>query len=103
MTGDKDLASNAGKMACYNSISEKIDNYGTQIEFKNCKKGNIELFENSVVGNYHLKAGCIALNMGENIIEIDGNTIDLFDYTDMDYTDRVKDCTMGRRCLRTQE
>ena len=94
LTGDKDLASNAGKMACYNSISEKIDNYGTQIEFKNCKKGNIELFENSVVGNYHLKAGCIALNMGENIIEIDGNTIDLFDYTDMDYTDRVKDCTV---------
>ena len=32
--------------------------------------------------------------MGENIIEIDGNTIDLFDYTDMDYTDRVKDCTV---------
>lgn len=94
LTGDKDLASNAGKMACYNSISERIDNYGTQIEFKNCKKGNIELFENSVVGNYHLKAGCIALNMGENIIEIDGNTIDLFDYTDMDYTDRVKDCTV---------
>lgn len=94
LTGDKDLASNAGKMACYNSISEKIDNYGTQIEFKNCKKGNIVLFENSVVGNYHLKAGCIALNMGENIIEIDGNTIDLFDYTDMDYTDRVKDCTV---------
>lgn len=94
LTGDKDLASNAGKMTCYNSISEKIDNYGTQIEFKNCKKGDITLFENSVGGNYHLKAECIALNMGENIIEIDGNTIDLFDYTDMDYTDRVKDCTV---------
>ena len=26
--------------------------------------------------------------------QIDGNTIDLFDYTDMDYTDRVKDCTV---------
>lgn len=35
------------------------------------------------------------VNMGLNIIEkTDGQTINLFEYTDMDYTDRIKDCTI---------
>lgn len=45
--------------------------------------------------NYRLKGLPFSINMGQNIIyEADGKTVkvDLFDYTDMDFTDRIKDC-----------
>lgn len=47
--------------------------------------------------NYRLKGLPFSINMGQNIIyEADGKTVkvDLFDYTDMDFTDRIKDCTI---------
>lgn len=47
--------------------------------------------------NYRLKGLPFSINMGQNrIYEADGKTVmvDLFDYTDMDFTDRIKDCTI---------
>lgn len=47
--------------------------------------------------NYRLKGLPFSINMGQNLIyEADGKTVkvDLFDYTDMDFTDRIKDCTI---------
>lgn len=95
LTGNKDLASNGGKMTCYNSISENITNSSNgNVQFENCQRGTTALFENYAEGNFHLRTGSVALNMGENMVEIGGDIIDLFDFTDMDFTDRVKDCTV---------
>lgn len=102
LLGDKNYANIGGnsKMRCYNSITETLPNnnqYGSgsqYIKFTDCQTGTTAMFENLDSGNYRLKAGAVALNMGLETIEIYNNIIHLSEYTDMDYTDRVKDCTI---------
>lgn len=102
MIGNYDIAvSNSGVIECHNTLSSSITNVGTSvgtqpraIEYYNSKVyASTDLFEDYVGANYRLN-GTAGLNMGENMPIIDGDTIDLFDYTDMDFTDRIKDCTI---------
>ena len=93
LNGNKDAASNGGKMECFNSILENITST-SNVTFTNCKTGTIDLFSDYNSGNYRLKINSIALNMGENAPEIENNIIDLSIYTDMDFTNRIKDCTI---------
>ena len=93
MTGNVDVALNGGTMACYNSIASSITNQGN-LTFTNCRAVNNanDLFVDYANDNFRLKSNAIALNMGEDLPEIDGVTIDLSQYTDMDFTARIKDC-----------
>lgn len=92
--GNKDAASNGGKMECFNSILENITNTNN-VTFTNCRIGNTgNLFSDYNNKNYRLKINSIALNIGENIPKIENNIINLSDYTDMDFTNRIKDCTI---------
>lgn len=93
LNGNKDAASNGGKMECFNSILENITST-SNVTFTHCKTGTIDLFSDYTNGNYRLKLNSIALNMGENAPEIENNIIDLSIYTDMDFTNRIKDCTI---------
>ena len=56
----------------------------------------MNLFESYSGGNYRLQANAAeAINVGENIAtDLNNNIVDLFDYTDMDFTARIKDCTV---------
>lgn len=99
LVGYDDAAANGGAMDCYNSIfgvkpSNKSEG-SASIGFINCDGGTTDnLFANYAEGNYRLKANAIALNKGENIPVVNGVEIDLAEYTDMDFTDRIKDCTI---------
>lgn len=101
--GDENVAAQNGEMVCYNSIVERIPdsgaygNPGKRVRFVNCQTGTNSIFEGYGVGNYRLAgngAGSIAINRGENEPVIGGETYFLMDYTDMDFTARIKDCTI---------
>lgn len=99
LVGYDDAAANGGAMDCYNSIFGVIPSNqsggSASIGFINCDGGTTDnLFANYAEGNYRLKANAIALNKGENIPVVNGVEIDLAEYTDMDFTDRIKDCTI---------
>ena len=94
LNGNKDAASNGGQMECFNSILESIEST-TNVTFTNCKPGKASsLFSDYDGGNYRLAPSSIALNMGEDEPVINKDTIYLSDFTDMDFTDRIKDCTI---------
>ncbi len=98
MIGNANIAvSNSGVIKCYNTLTSSINSVGTApraIEYYESKAlSTTNIFVDYNAGNYRLN-GTEGLNMGENIPVIDGKTIDLFDYTDMDFTDRIKDCTI---------
>lgn len=101
--GDENVAAQNGEMVCYNSIVERIPdsgaygNPGKRVRFVNCQIGTTSIFEGYGVGNYRLDGdgdGSIAINRGENEPVIGGETYYLMDYTDMDFTARIKDCTI---------
>ena len=104
LKGKADAAAENGIMKCYNSILGEIgegeDYVGEKggVEFdKTCNAmENIDdIFVDYASGNFRLKpTAAIAINKGKNEPEIDDKPISLFDYTDMDFTDRVKDCTV---------
>lgn len=109
-TGNKDVASNAGVINCYNSIFERTDNAGsgtTRVVYdQSCTSLSLlgfnsntyrNIFNNYTGGDYRINgasAGSIAINSGNNEPVINGETYFLMDYTDMDFTDRIKDCTI---------
>lgn len=102
--GNADVVVQNGTITCYNSIFNNTNNgngYGSQgkrVEFVDCVDGvTTSIFENYVAGNYRLDGdgdGSIAINRGENEPVIDGEIYYLMDYTDMDFTARIKDCTI---------
>lgn len=102
--GNADVVVQNGTITCYNSIFNNTNNgngYGSQgkrVEFVDCVDGvTTSIFENYVAGNYRIAgdgAGSIAINRGENEPVIGGETYFLMDYTDMDFTARIKDCTI---------
>lgn len=99
LVGYDDAAANGGAMDCYNSIfgvqPSNQSKGSASIGFINCDGGTTDnLFANYAEGNYRLKANAIALNKGENIPVVNGVEIVLAEYTDMDFTDRIKDCTI---------
>ena len=102
--GNADVVVQNGTITCYNSIFNNTNNgngYGSQgkrVEFVDCVDGvTTSIFENYVAGNYRIAgngAGSIAINRGNNEPVIGGETYFLMDYTDMDFTARIKDCTI---------
>lgn len=102
LIGNKDVASQQGYINCYNSIFETKSNAaatGAGITYDNsCITSTASaLFEVASAtlssANYRL-TDMTAANFGENTPVVNGKTINLFDYTDMDFTDRIKDCTV---------
>lgn len=100
--GNADVGSNNGIIECYNSIFSSTNNVGSgdkRVTYdSSCLSGaNTGIFEGAAYGNYRIDgdgAGSIAINRGENEPVIDGETYFLMDYTDMDFTARIKDCTI---------
>lgn len=94
-----DVATSGGSIYCYNSIfgndPKDVSGTGKKVQFSNCQKGTTAMFKDitSTLKNYRLN-GSLGVNIGENTPVINGETINLFDYTDMDFTDRIKDCTV---------
>lgn len=91
--GYGDVAHYQGIIYAYNSVfgNDPVDK--GNIKFTNCYKYDTSMFVDHERKNYRLN-GTYGLNIGENMPTINGETIDLFDYTDMDFTDRIKDCTV---------
>lgn len=100
--GNADVGSNNGIIECYNSIFSSTNNVGSgdkRVTYdSSCLSGaNTSIFEGAAYGNYRIAgngAGSIAINRGENEPVIGGETYFLMDYTDMDFTARIKDCTI---------
>lgn len=98
--GNADIAiANEGIIECHNSIlGENINNVyqssgEIQISYNDCSVQNNTIFENYDEDNYRLN-GTAGINTGNDMPIINGETIDLSVYTDMDFTDRIKDCTV---------
>lgn len=100
--GNADVGSNNGIIECYNSIFSSTNNVGSgdkRVTYdSSCLSGaNTSIFEGAAYGNYRIDgdgAGSIAINRGNNEPVIGGETYFLMDYTDMDFTARIKDCTI---------
>lgn len=99
LTGSDDIAvSNKGVINCFNTItSDTKDHYINEnkgIHYVNSMSvtdvGTI--FKDVPNKDFRLKAGSPALNMGDDAPVVDSATIYLEYYTDMDFTDRIKDC-----------
>ena len=116
--GNKNIGAQQGNINLYSCLldteTEKITEGKVTITYQN---GCINYTDNTITGanltwsgifenvnendfsssNYRLKGLPFSINMGQNqIYDLDGETVkvDLFDYTDMDFTDRIKDCTV---------
>lgn len=116
--GNKNIGAQQGNINLYSCLLdtklETISNNRVKITYQN---GCINYTDNTITGanltwsgifvnvnendfsssNYRLKGLSFSINMGLNqIYDLDGETVkvDLFDYTDMDFTDRIKDCTV---------
>ena len=101
--GNKNVAAQEGNINCYYSIFESLQNVSRPdrsiIYDRSCEIGNTGIFVNPVsdmsYANFRLKStATVALNKGVNEPEVNGKVIDLSDYTDMDFTARIKDCTV---------
>ncbi|MGM9805526.1 MAG: hypothetical protein ACI3Z7_03725, partial [Candidatus Aphodosoma sp.] len=94
---DANVASHQGNIVSYNSIYENTTIDDSKIKFVDCTVGGLDILtktdgENS--GRDYRLNGNAGLNTGENMPVVNGRTINLFEFTDMDYTDRIKDCTV---------
>lgn len=101
--GNANVATQEGNIECYYSIFESLTNVNRtdrSITYdSSCEIGNTGIFVNPVnnmsFANFRLKGtATVALNKGINIPKVNGKEIDLSDYTDMDFTARIKDCTV---------
>lgn len=95
-TGNKDISTSGGVINCYNSIVESDTNAGSgssAVNYYECtiRTNTSELFTDYTGGNYRLRS-TDGTNIGEDAPMIDGETVYLMDFTDMDFTDRIKDC-----------
>lgn len=88
-----DVASVGGIIEAYNSIFGDLRRVDNVTFDQTCKQYGLEIFKNPDAKDYRLK-GTVGINTGENIPVVNGKVINLFDYTDMDYTARIKDCTV---------
>ena len=93
-TGDIAVSSNGGYINCNYSITSDVTNASRgngAVTYNNSIVRGTNIFVGYDAGNYRL--GSIeGANMGLDAPTVNGNTIDLSAYTDMDFTDRIKDC-----------
>lgn len=94
---DSDVATAGGTIRSYNSIYGNINIGKSEIQFEGCIQGDLSIFNNTdgdmTERDYRLN-GSAGLNTGLNMPQVGDKVVNLFDYTDMDYTDRIKDCTI---------
>ena len=107
------ISGGGGVVGAYNCIFDKISGLSVTVNNKELSSSEWgQLFNDApnIIGNYtgsqtfadydYRLSGKVAqsLNSGKNYITTAesgaSEDVDLFDYTDMDYTDRVKDCTV---------
>lgn len=95
MTGNADIAiGNRGVIECNYSITssnQNVVNGQNAIYYNNTEIRNTSIFTDYTNNNYRL-GSMEGVNMGIDEPVVNGNTILLADYTDMDFTDRIKDC-----------
>ena len=101
--GNNDIAISGGEARCFNTLFEEYAS-DSRITYTNCGEGyDTNIFvaysddDNYRNDNYRILgngAGHDAINRGNNEPVIGGETYFLMDYTDMDFTARIKDCTI---------
>lgn len=96
MTGSGDIAvsSNGGYINCNYSITSNVDNASRNngaVTYNNSVKKTTSIFVDYDKGNYRLGT-MDGANIGIDAPTVNGTTIYLSEYTDMDFTDRIKDC-----------
>lgn len=95
MTGNADIAiGNRGVIECNYSITssnQNVVNGQNAIYYNNTEIRNTSIFTDYTNNNYRL-GSMEGVNMGIDEPVVNGSTILLADYTDMDFTDRIKDC-----------
>ena len=95
MTGNANIAiGNRGVIECNYSITsnnQDVVNGQNAIYYDNTVIKGTSIFADYTKGNYRL-GSMDGVNMGIDEPVVNGKTIILADYTDMDFTDRIKDC-----------
>lgn len=96
MTGSGDIAvsTNGGYINCNYSITSNVQNASRNngaVTYNNSVVRNTTIFADYAKGNYRLGT-MDGANMGIDAPVVNGTTVDLSEYTDMDFTDRIKDC-----------
>ena len=93
-SGDIAVSSNGGYINCNYSITSNVTNVSRNngaITYNNSVVKSTSIFTDYNKGNYRL-GSMDGVNMGIDEPVVNGKTINLADYTDMDFTDRIKDC-----------
>ena len=93
-SGDIAVSSNGGYINCNYSITSNVTNASRNngaITYNNSVVKSTSIFTDYNNGNYRL-GSMDGVNMGIDEPVVNGKTINLADYTDMDFTDRIKDC-----------
>ena len=105
-TGQNLRVPNKGVMNIHNSIVDKMNNTGSgdkAIYFTDCATATMDNKLFATPGSYsdnfkglnmRLAKGSVAINKGDVNPVLNGQVYDLSNYTDMDYTERVKDCSI---------
>ena len=96
MTGSGDIAvsRNGGYINCNYSITSNVQNASRNngaVTYNNSVVRTTSIFADYAKGNYRLGT-MDGANMGIDAPVVNGTTVDLSEYTDMDFTDRIKDC-----------
>lgn len=93
-SGDIAVSSNGGYINCNYSITSKTTNASKNngaVTYNNSVVRGTSIFADYERGNYRLGT-MDGANMGIDEPIVNGTTIRLSEYTDMDFTDRIKDC-----------
>ena len=93
-SGDIAVSSNGGYINCNYSITSNTTNASRNngaVKYYNSVVKDTTIFASYYKGNYRLST-MDGANMGIDEPIVNGTTIRLSEYTDMDFTDRIKDC-----------
>lgn len=93
-TGDIAVSSNGGYINCNYSITSDVTNASRgngAVTYNNSVVRETSIFANYAKGNYRL-GSMDGVNMGMDAPTVNGTIINLAEYTDMDFTNRIKDC-----------
>ena len=93
-SGDIAVSSNGGYINCNYTISSSTTNASRNngaVTYTNSVVRSTSVFADYANGNYRL-GSMDGANMGLDAPTVNGETIYLSEYTDMDFTDRIKDC-----------
>lgn len=94
-SGDIAVSETGGYINCNYTITSKIQNESQgdkmKITYNESIRKTTAIFADYANGNYRL-GSMDGANIGLDAPTVNGNIIDLSEYTDMDFTDRIKDC-----------